>query len=204
MTTIFLPRQKTIFIFITTVLLGCFMHSVSAQILEYDIIKGDKKVGSLRAEKRIVGDSMFYSIESETSIKMLLTFKVNYRLDELYVGGRLISGAAESQLNGNSRTKSEIWIENNEYIVEVNGYKESMGTDPITYSVPEVYFSVPGDREETFSQQFAQYLTLKKDEKFVYTLYSEDGRNTHTYVNGICTFVKLNRTYASFYFRLKQ
>ena len=64
-------------------------------------------------------------MQSETSIKMLLTFTVNYTLEELYVGGYLVSGQAESLLNGNSRTKSEVWIEEGEYVVEVNGFAEN-------------------------------------------------------------------------------
>lgn len=157
------------------------------------------------AEKRVKGDSVFYHIDSETSIKMLLTFTVHYTLDELYVGGKLVKGEAESTLNGNTRTKSKVWMEGNEYVVEVNGYEELRFSEPpITYSVPELYFSEPGKKETTFSQQFAEDLIIKKDEDHMFTLYSEDGRNTHTYENGICTYVKLNRTYASFYFQLKQ
>ncbi|UXX80023.1 hypothetical protein N7E81_02745 [Reichenbachiella carrageenanivorans] len=175
-----------------------------AQRLEYEVIKGDKNVGYMIAEKKVKGDTTTYAIDSETSIKMLLTFTVHYQLYEVYVDGRLVSGHAESKLNGSSRTKSKVWIENGEYIVEVNGFEEHLGTNPITYSVPELYFSEPGTKEDTFSQQFAENLIIKKDEPHVFTLYSEDGRNTHTYAKGICTHVKLNRTYASFYFQLKQ
>ncbi|MEP2025457.1 DUF6134 family protein [Reichenbachiella sp.] len=176
-----------------------------AQRLEYDVIKGDKNVGSMIAEKKVKGDSVFYFIESETTIKMLLTFKVHYTLEELYVNGVLVSGSAESTLNGNSRTKSKVWMEGKEYVVEVNGFEELRFSEPsISYSVPELYFSEPGNKEETFSQQFAEYLIIKKDEEHMFTLYSEDGKNTHTYEDGVCTYVKLNRTYASFYFQLKQ
>lgn len=191
--------------FSVLVLIGFSTDDLKGQRLEYDVIKGDKNVGYMIAEKKIKGDSVFYSIESETSIKMLLTFTVNYKLDELYVKGVLVRGEAESKLNGSSRTKSKVWKEGKEFVVEVNGYEELRFTEPpITYSVPELYFSEPGKKEETFSQQFAENLIIKKDEEHMYTLYSEDGRNTHTYENGLCTYVKLNRTYASFYFQLKQ
>ncbi|MEP3388613.1 MAG: DUF6134 family protein [Reichenbachiella sp.] len=193
-----------LFLSVILSLLGCTKQSAFSQRLEYDVIKGDKKVGFMMAEKVVKGDSIFYFIESETSIKMLLTFKVNYVLEELYVGGVLVSGEAESKLNGSSRTKSKVWKEGNEYVVEVNGYEEMRTSDPITYSVPELYFSEPGNKETTFSQQFAEDLIIKKDEDHMFTLYSEDGRNTHTYEDGLCTHVKLNRTYASFYFQLKQ
>ncbi|SMD36453.1 hypothetical protein SAMN04488029_2902 [Reichenbachiella faecimaris] len=189
------------FIFLLSLL---YANKSEAQRLEYDVIKGDKTVGYMLAEKKIKGDSVFYYIESETNIKMLLTFTVHYTLEELYVAGVLVSGSAESTLNGNSRTKSKVWMEGKEYVVEVNGYEEMRSSDPISYSVPELYFSEPGKKEETFSQQFAEYLIVKKDEEHLFTLYSEDGRNTHTYEDGVCTHVKLNRTYASFYFQLKQ
>lgn len=196
--------RKPILTIAALVLLSCFQNRGYSQRLEYEVIKGGKNVGHLITEKRESGDSIFYSIESKTSIRMLLTFTVDYVLNELYVGGRLVSGTAESKLNGNSRTKSKVWIEDGKYVVEVNGFDENFGASHIDYSVPELYFSEPGERRETFSQQFAENLIIKKDEEHVYTLYSEDGRNTHTYVNGLCTHVKLNRTYASFYFRLKQ
>lgn len=204
MTALKFPCRKSILTIASMALLICCLYPAYAQRLEYEVIKGDKNVGHLVTEKRVSGDSVFYSIESKTSIRMLLTFTVDYTLNELYVDGRLVSGTAESKLNGSSRTKSKVWIEDGEYVVEVNGFKEDMGTDHIDYSVPELYFSEPGSRDKTFSQQFAENLIIKKDDEHVYTLYSEDGRNTHTYVNGLCTHVKLNRTYASFYFRLKQ
>ncbi len=117
----------------------------------------------------------------------------------------MVSGSAESTLNGNSRTKSKVWKEGKEYVVELNGFEELRFSEPpVTYSVPELYFSEPGNKKETFSQQFADYLIIKKDGEHIFTLYSEDGKNTHTYENGVCTYVKLNRTYASFYFQLKQ
>lgn len=193
-----------LFLSVILSLLGCTKQRAFSQRLEFDVIKGDKKVGFMMAEKTVKGDSIFYFIESETSIRMLLNFKVNYVLEELYVDGRLVRGEAESKLNGSSRTKSKVWIEGGEYVVEVNGFEELRTSEPITYSVPELYFSEPGSKETTFSQQFAQDLIIKKDEEHKFTLYSEDGRNTHTYENGLCTNVKLNRTYASFYFQLKQ
>jgi len=179
-------------------------NTACAQRLEYDVIKGDKIVGDMMAEKKIKGDSIFYLIESNTIIKMLLTFNVQYRLEELYVGGLLVKGEAESTLNGNSRTKSKVWKEGGEYVVEINGYEELRALGSITYSVPELYFSEPGNKGEIFSQQFAEYLIIKKEEEHVFTLYSEDGKNTHSYKDGVCNYVKLNRTYASFYFQLKQ
>lgn len=196
--------RKSIFPLLSIMILCLQINPLFGQRLEYDVVKGDKNVGYMIAEKITKGDSVFYYIESETSIKMLLTFTVNYTLEELYVDGKLIKGTAESKLNGNSRTKSRVWIRDNEYVVEVNGYEEDYSASHIDYSVPELYFSEPGERGDTFSQQFAEDLIIKKDGSHEYTLYSEDGRNTHTYKNGICTHVKLNRTYASFYFQLKQ
>ena len=47
-----------------------------------------------------------------------------------------------------------------------------------------------------------QYLTFEEVDDHVYKMESPDGTNVYTYMNGICTEVKVSRDFAKFYFRM--
>ena len=175
----------------------------SAQTLEYDVVKGDKVIGYMRSDRVISGDTVYYKVESRTKLKMLMTFNIYYIFEETYVKGKLVSGNAESKLNNATQKVSKVWRSEENYIVELDGYENKIDRDVIDFSIPELYYSEPVGRSEVFSQQFADHLVLKKDEDHVFTLYSEDGKNKHTYRDGICQEVRVSRTYATFYLKLK-
>lgn len=175
-----------------------------AQKLEYDVVKGEKVIGFMRSNKVVSGDTTYYKVESQTKLKMLMTFNIYYVFEETYVKGKLISGNAESKLNNSTQKQSKVWANKGHYIVRLDGYDNKIDADRIDYSIPELYYSEPGDRAEIFSQQFAEHLIIKKEKDHVFSLYSEDGKNKHTYnEKGICEEVRVSRTYATFYLKLK-
>lgn len=196
------PMSKSIYL-----LISCFLifGNSFAQLMEYDIVKGSKTIGSLTAEKLVVGDTTIVTITSEAKFKLLFTFNVSYLLEEKFVDGVLVYGKAINYLNDNVQKESEVFKLENGYDVLLNGDKTSFDLNKIYYSIPNLYFDQPPNLDITiFSQQFAEFLPLYKRPNDEYELESSNGNNMYYYNNGILEKVKVSRTYATFYFVLKQ
>jgi len=188
-------------------LIFCFLiyGNSFAQIMKYDIVKGSKTIGGLTAKKLIVGDTTIVRITSEAKFKLLFTFNVSYLLEEKFVNGILVYGKAINYLNDNVQKESEVFKLEHGYEVLLNGDKTNFDLNRIYYSIPNLYFDQPPNLDMTiFSQQFAEFLPLYKRPNDEYELESSNGNNMYYYKNGILEKVKVSRTYATFYFVLKQ
>lgn len=178
--------------------------SLPAQRLYYDVVKGNKSVGNLIVtKKKLPTGAVKYNIKSDVSLKILFTFNVEFVAEEIFENGRLVDGDAVSTLNGRTQKDSHISKKGQGVIIKLNGSDYDHSEQEVTYSVPMLYFEEPGHREAIFSQQFARYLTVKHMDG-EYILDSPDGYNYYSYKNGICQEVKVNRDFATFYFKLKE
>ncbi|PIB36540.1 hypothetical protein BFP72_14595 [Reichenbachiella sp. 5M10] len=177
--------------------------SSSAQTLNYEIVKGGNVIGNMTAKRIVKGDSMFYSISSVTHFRVVVKLRVDYNLTETYVNGVLYSGHALSTLNGATQKESKVERRKGYYHIERDSDFLHFESTGVKYSIPEIYFSEPVGKGEVFSQIFGTNLIIENRGNHVYHLESEDGDNTYTYKKGVCVEVKVNRTYATFYIRLK-
>ena len=182
-----------------------FLSALGQQVetLNYDIVKGGKNIGYLVVSQSIFDDSTVYNIESHVEIRFLFSFAVHFKSREVSFEGVLDHGKAKSTLNGNVQKESEVWMDQNDLKVILNGSLYDFGERKADYFVSELYFKEPGKSREVFSQQFAQGLTLEKTGAHRYTLYSPDGNNYYEYESNRIKEVKVSRDFATFYFRLK-
>lgn len=173
-----------------------------AQVLEYEIVKGGKAIGQMTVVKKQIGDSTLYSIESVTNYRVLVTLRVEYDVYEYYYKGVYQSGKSHSTLNGATQSDIKVRKNNNNYeITRVSDILTYRGE--IRYSIPEIYFSEPVGRTSIFSQAFGVDLEISPLGNHRYQISSEDGKNIYSFKNGICSEVRVNRSYAVFYIRLK-
>lgn len=174
-----------------------------AQTYHYDIVKGGKVIGDMTSTKTVRGEEVVYTVRSVTNFKVIVNLKIEYELKETYLNGIYQSGSSHSELNGVSQKDSKVKKISNGYKIETESNIVTYLGD-ISYSIPEIYFSEPIGKKEVFSQAFGEGLIIEKEREHVYVLVSEDGRNVYTYENGICKEVKVSRSYAVFYIRLKK
>ncbi|MFY0627995.1 MAG: hypothetical protein JXR07_16980 [Reichenbachiella sp.] len=180
-----------------------FENQSSAQQYRYDVVKGGKTIGEMIATKTVIGDTTVYVINSNTVFKLIFSLKIFYELNETYVNGSLLKGDGLSTLNGTIQRKVETRKSGKKYEVENTSNIVSIEKDAIKYSIPELYFSEPKGSTMVFSQIFASYLEFEEISEHTYMLYSEDGKNTYFYKNGVCVEVEVNRPYATFSLILK-
>lgn len=191
--------MKYIFTILTIFFVICI---ASAQTLHYDVVKGDKKIGDMNVSRSIKNETVNYSVDSKVIFKLLFSFTVNYESTCEYKHGMLIKEYAHSKLNGSTQKKSTIWFNGEKYTLDLDGTKIKLSDKKIEYSVGVIYFQEPYDQQKVYSPQFGKYLTFEKINANQYELESPDGLNLYTYLNGICTEVKVSRDFAKFYFRM--
>lgn len=175
--------------------------STKGQLLHYDVVKGSKKLGDMSVERLMYGDEVEYQIESKVVFKILFSFTIDYESSSLYKDNQLVRESTISKLNGSTQ-KSSALIKNTEgYSLTLNDVT-SYQDGPITYSVASIYFVEPEPNQKVYSPQFGEYLVFEKISEHQYKMESPDGTNIYTYMNGICTEVKVSRDFAKFYFRM--
>jgi len=191
---------KTGLIVILTIYLS--LATVAGQTLRYDVVKGSKPIGEMIVKREINGTTEEISFESDVTFRLLFTFNLKFSQYEKFNSGKLNWGKAISLLNGRSQKDSKIVSNEKGQMLTLDGVTVKV-TEPIKYSVSQIYYSEPKDGQKVFSQQFGQFLVFKKIKENRYLLPSPDGDNYYTYKNGICVRVDVERDFANFYFELQ-
>lgn len=175
--------------------------SASGQILHYDVVKGSKKLGDMTVERRSYNNQIDYDIKSKVVFRILFSFTVDYESSSQYVNNILEKESTINKLNGSTQKSSTIVRNGIDYLHTQNDITTPQ-KGPIDYSVAAIYYNEPYPGQKVYSPQFGSYLTFEKVGDHQYKMESPDGTNLYTYMNGICTEVKVSRDFAKFYFRM--
>ena len=184
---------------LTILILSFVCQAAQGQMLHYEVIKGSKKLGDMTVLRQSSENEVKYEISSEVTFRILFSFTVNYESTSEYQYGKLIKEYTHNKLNGNSQKKSTIWFDGEKYTLDLNGSRSTI-QETIQYSIATIYYQEPKDGQKVFSPQFGNYLTFKKIGDHKYEMESPDGLNVYTYVNGVCSEVRVNRDIAKFAF----
>ncbi len=155
----------------------------------------------MTVERRSNQNYIEYHIKSKVVFKILFSFTVDFECSSQYVNNQLEREATVNKLNGSVQKSSEIVKDGNRYLHTQNDVTVAM-EGPIDYSVGAIYHNEPYPGQKVYSPQFGQYLTFEEIDDHVYKMESPDGTNVYTYMNGICTEVKVSRDFAKFYFKM--
>ncbi len=188
-------------------LLGLISASgvATGQTLYYDVVKGSKTLGEMIVVRTENEDTVTYEIVSDVELRLLFSFRVKYFLEEEFVNGQLTNGRAYNTLNEKMQKQSVVQNDGHRYVINLNGELINIDSPPSDYSVSKLYFEKPTDQNIIFSQQFAEFLPISQTAELTFELESPEGKNYYHYnADGICDEVKVSRTYATFYFKLRE
>ncbi|MEP1095281.1 MAG: DUF6134 family protein [Cyclobacteriaceae bacterium] len=188
---------------LSTIIIFLFLAASSAngQMLKYDVVRGTKKLGDMTVERRSYNNEIEYHIKSKVVFRILFSFTVDFECTAFYKNNILERESTVSKLNGSSQKASELVRNGDNYSHTLNDLTTTE-EGPIDYSIAAIYFKEPYPNQKVYSAQFGQYLTFEKIGNNVYKMESPDGINIYTYMNGICTEVKVSRDFAKFYFKM--
>lgn len=188
---------------LTISLLLVALISIKGQILHYEVVKGSKPLGMMKAQRYWEGNKEFYHIQSDVEFKLLFSFNVEYEQEEVFVNDTLIQGKGYNKLNGSIQKETKLKKDQSNYHLAFDGIDNRLHEKAIMQSMSQIHFREPEDGDNYFSQHFGQFVTFKKIGDHRYLMVSPDGENEYTYENGYCTEIKVVRDYATFYFVMK-
>lgn len=183
---------------ICTLLIVAFVQPISGQKLVYDVVRSGSSMGTTVVERKVAGDAITYYLNTKTEFRVLFSFEVEYELVEVFQNLILQRGSSFNTLNGSMQRKTELKRIPHQYELVVDGIKTAVSETEIRDSVSEVYFEEPYNGKKVYSAYFARWLQFTEVAPHQYSLVSPDGTNVYTYVNGICTEVKISRDFATF------
>ena len=184
---------------VTILLFISLLGNISAQTLTFDVVKGNKNLGTMKVSRTVDGATEEIEFESDVTFRVLLSFRIVVTQYEKFRNAHLNWGKSLNLLNGRTQKDTRIVANEKGYLLTLDGVNVQL-TEPIEYSVSQIYFTEPRDGQRVFSQTFAQFFHFKKVADHKYQLSSPDGDNYYTYTNGICTEVRVERDFANFNF----
>jgi hypothetical protein len=125
----------------------CFFFlpfSIDAQTMcnVYDVVKQKEIIGSLTATKKHLSEGFSITIDSRTSINLLIDFEINVYQFNKYRNGKLMDALFIQSLNGRRKVHNTIQWASDNYAMQKDGQKLSM-ENAVNYSVASLYFEDP-------------------------------------------------------------
>ncbi len=186
-------------------LVGFTFSTMENTRLEYDIIKGNNKIGELNATRNKLGEEVSYAIDSKVVISFLFELNIQFKYDSKFENDYLTWSDFSNMTNNKEKESTEITWEKYRYKVKTDKKESYVSKSQIAYTLSKMYFIEPIGIDKVFSERFAEYLTVSEIGDHMYELTLPDGKkNIYSFENGICNEVKVDHTLATFYFRLKQ
>lgn len=146
------------------------------------------KVGTMTAKRENKGnETVLYTIVSDVKVNLLI-YKVivYYKTVSLFQQGKLVRATTEARTNkGNFLTRTE-W-KGDHYDIVANQYKYSHNatlTQPIDYSLCDIFFGEPTGRSRIYSEYFGDYFIFTSPKKGNYLARISDREDEYFYENG--------------------
>lgn len=188
-----------------TILLISFLNSTrsgsDSLLLKFNVYKGDKLVGSMICKKMDNNGVTEYINETRMNLNLLMDIAVHNKVHAVYCDGMLQKGGFYRKINSGVRADDHFeWVKDR-YIVQSNGKQTELKTQ-IQHSLCQLMFAEPLSVDKAFSENFKQFVPLKKLEAGKYKLLFPDGKqNFYTYKNGRCVEVTIETGFGLIHIR---
>ena len=160
----------------------------TTQTNKYVIEIAGIKVGTMTAKReKKANETVLYTLISDVKVNLLI-YKVivYYKTVSLYQQGKLVRATTEARTNkGNFLTQTE-W-KGDHYDVVANQYKythKATITQPIDYSLSDIYFGEPTGRNRIYSEYFGDYFAFTSPGKGDYVARLSDREDEYFYEKG--------------------
>ena len=200
------------YIFVTLIIIfsSCLCH-LQAQnqkdTIIYDLYVNEEVIGDLVAVRSINPDSTIQlEVTSEADYRFLFSFHIRFHYVSSYnAKGEFIS--SEFLYLMNDDIKETNWINCNTQncsVYEGDELKEIID-NKTGLTALNLYFNEPQHNEIVFSERFADYFEVEKEDDDGYKVDFPGGSTNHYYYkNGSCYKIKINTLISDMVFRLRE
>ncbi|MFT3703151.1 MAG: hypothetical protein QM802_12310 [Agriterribacter sp.] len=189
-----------IFLFYVVPLLGQNRTDFVRQ-LNFDVIRNGKVVGRMVCNKYKKNDTTAYLNESTIHISLIIDVAIYNRVEGTFVHDLLCNGSMRRIVNGTEKIDNHIKKANDKYLVTGDG-KSGEVNAAINYTTVCLMHTEPENISQVFSENFRQFVGLKKIAAHKYALQLPDGNeNYYTYKDGNCIEVEVPTTFTTIYIK---
>lgn len=175
----------------------------AGQVVYFDILKGDDKLGSIRTEKKQEGSKLTYEVVSKATFRVIFQYIRETDMTSIYESGVFSWADSKQILDGNIKehqltVKEGMWYKCTEPPeTDFFWYKEK-----INFCTNRLYFEEPVGEKFVFAESYQKLCPIKLISKGIYKMTLPDGNiNHYVYKNGELQEVRIFRTIVDLVFR---
>jgi len=182
----------------TLLALVCFSGTSLAQeqIVKYNVLHSGKVVGHMDLYQKRDGDDLYLKMTSEVKMRFIMSIKVDIHEESVFQSGKLISSKVCRNVNDKEKANRQTKICGDAYQTMAEGKSgPPLEQKQINQNLMLLYCREPNDNEQIYSDNFQQFLQVKRVSDHVYRIDLPDGNyNFYSYTNGVCSKVDVHHS----------
>ncbi|RYY24743.1 MAG: hypothetical protein EOO04_12670 [Chitinophagaceae bacterium] len=175
--------------------LNMFMLHSQEQVMVYQVKYKGEAVGTVNILRETSGEILYYKMSSDIRARFIFSIHVKTSQESIFDKGRLTYSTVSRHVNGNEKSVRETRFADNAYVLIKEGKSSRWSQKDITFNVLSLYYQEPLNITKVYSDNYQQFLSLKKIKPHTYKMELPDGNyNYYTYTNGVCSRVDVFST----------
>ncbi len=184
--------------------LGLLSTLSFAQIRNYDVLLGDKLVGSVLAKKTIVGNEITYKTDFKIKIRVFKTYDINSISTVTFNNGKLTKGKTLVYKDNELDDETVIFRDGGKYFQKESDKNKEITSKDILTDVTKIYFQEPLKQSDIFTMRYLGFGTITKLEDGSYKLKLPNGDvNRYYFKGGMLDQIIVNRTFYKLTFKYR-
>lgn len=171
----------------------------SVTVLNFDIVRNERVIGSLEANRTVSGTNTYYKSFTEINTGFIVRIKVDHKYDVVFNGGQLRQADVRITVNDKLHAKTITKWKNSSYLIAENTVEVTTFTDLINHATILLYFEEPISISSSYSEQEASFNSIVPLGNHTYKKTNTMGReNIYHYEKGVLKKIEVDGGLISF------
>jgi type II secretory pathway pseudopilin PulG len=186
---------KSLHLMLTLMLLSSSIHA-QERVYRYNVFHSGEIKGELVVSQKVSAKQVHVKIVSEVRTRFLIKVIVKSIEEAIFEDGVLVYSSLYRLVNGDEKTNQQIQATGVGYKLTSKNKTTTVPSYPIHHSILLLYYQEPVNISKVYSDNFQQYVDVKKVGANKYLVTLPNGNTTYyCYKNGICTSVEVKQFY---------
>lgn len=172
--------MKSIALVFFVSLISPFYPVASNDVLVYDLIVSGEKIGTVTATKKVEGNKITYTSNSDATTSMLFKIDIKTRMTVVYKNNILQESSYQFYKNGKLKEEANVTLSNGIYSI-IHDKKVTTYNKKIVKSTIILPFEKPNDKDSYFEEVEGNFKTIKLIKENNYQLYNQNNTQKDDY-----------------------
>lgn len=176
----------------------------SNEVLVYDLIVSGEKIGIVTATKKVEGNKITYTSDSDATTSMVFKIDIKTRMTVVYKNNILQESSYRFYKNGKLKEAANVTLSNGIYSI-IHDKKVTTYNKKIVKSTIVLPFELPNDKDSYFEEVEGNFKTIKLINENNYQLYNQNNtqKDDYNYKDGNLRSCLVRNTLVDFKMVLK-